>query len=247
MLLFSFQQKGKTASPRPSLLVPWPEVQKIWIDALPNLITLPKTSEFAPENRVVWWLEIHGWMDGWFRWKLQTPKLFGNFLSSEPTESMNFRWSFSTRWIRFRDFSSSLGLKTSLIERHGLKLNQVLEIPVPKKRPKIIKGNGEATINTIVGGWTNPSPKYARQIGGFSSGKGEQKQIFETTYIVNYSHVMNPNSRNAIHIWIYMLHLHISKGQNHQPTSWFSSCGTEEPGKTSGRNTSVGWNMLLER
>ena len=46
----------------------------------------------------------------------------------------------------------------------------------------------------------------------------------------------------------YTCYIYISaKGQNHQPTSWFSSCGTVEPGKTSGRNKSVGWNMLLER
>ena len=34
----------------------------------------------------------------------------------------------------------------------------------------------------------------------------------------------------------YTCYIYISaKGQNHQPTSWFSSCGTVEPGKTSGR------------
>ena len=33
----------------------------------------------------------------------------------------------------------------------------------------------------LVGGWTNPSEKYARQIGSFPQGRDENKKIFETT------------------------------------------------------------------
>ena len=36
----------------------------------------------------------------------------------------------------------------------------------------------------LVGGWTNPFEKYARQIGPFPQNRGDNKKIFETTNLL---------------------------------------------------------------
>lgn len=183
----------------------------------------------------------NSWMDGWFKWKLQTPKFFGNWIFHLNQPSIHeFQVEFFNSLDSFQGFFFIFGAQNFPHRKTWAKTNQVLEIPVPKKRPKIIKGNGEATINTIVGGWTTPSPKYARQMGEFP-----QVRVNKNKYLKppNKSFACYKSQLKECNTYMN-IHLHISKGQNHQPTSWFSSCGTVEPGKTSGRNKSVVWNML---
>lgn len=112
---------------------------------------------------------------------------------------MDFRRSTVSRWSSFQGFFFIFGAQNFPHRKTWAKTNQVLEIPVPKKRPKIIKGNGEATINTIVGGWTIPKI-CSSNWGNFL----RQTKTNIWNHLVNHSHVTNPNSRNAIHIWIYI-------------------------------------------
>ena len=78
-------------------------------------------------------------MDGWLvQMKASNPEVFWELNhSSEPTIHPSTKISGGV-FVTRKGIASSFGA-----------LNLPHEIPVPKKRPKIIKGNGEATINTI--------------------------------------------------------------------------------------------------
>ena len=58
-------------------------------------------------------------------------------------------------------------------------LPKIIGLPVTKRTGDHgMKGDTKATL---VGGWTNPFEKYARQIGSFSPNRGEHKKLFQTT------------------------------------------------------------------
>ena len=54
-------------------------------------------------------------------------------------------------------------------------------LPIENSREKMATILKFKMKQCLVGGWTNPFEKYARQIGSFPQGSGWKQKMFETT------------------------------------------------------------------
>ena len=76
------------------------------------------------------------------------------------------------------------------------------------------------TASCLVGGWTNPSERYARQIGSFPQGSGWnlKKKHENTCLITNHSSFSNPVIQDGLNFWGEPWHL---GGTFKFPWVWF--------------------------
>ena len=142
-----------------------------------NGITSAKSSRpmtWGPKRWKVGWFDGWKFMDGWMVGSDESFKP-RSFLGTEsfirtnhPSIHENFRWSFCHSK---RDCFIFWGLELAPWN------------PGTKKTSENHKGKwGSHNKYYIVGGWTTPSPKYARQIWGNSlQVRVKKKHIFETT------------------------------------------------------------------